>query len=353
LIMFQEPRKLTFAEFQIFARHLGRIKLSNLEIEYKAYEGFLRFIKPEHRKEFYEFGYITIGKWRLWPDLEISPAKTKLKTIREILPCTDGNNYDLPYFDQIYQKYTYLANTPEKLIDISNREDEESRSRVIKRRNPRRALPRLGKSRRKRKDPVVIRYKDIFKGHQIQTGIDQSLHITNVPEHSYLIMKIIFPKKSYRFRKLKSGNISINRIYRTISQDRIRNHNNYQNKRIKFGSFFKLENNAVFKHSILQAIIDFSFTYNQNLTEEHLLLFEELLDLVKNDHKMSKRFQRFGDRVRRGHFIKRDERLLKFLQLPIITYIFIDQPEHQLMSSVEIMKYYDDHPEHLTDFMGG
>lgn len=335
----KEYKKLSQFEFELFIRYFSHIEEDDLDIEYKAYLGFLEFVKPEHVVEFFTYGYMTIGKWRLWHDLEISEAKEKHTPKREILSCTDGNNYMMPYFDQVYQKAIYLYHNPEKIVKLGMRHTEHIPSERIGGPGVRRGM-HIRRVRHRVLRPKEIEFKKLVKlKNIIRERAAQRVHIINPPEWAIVLMKIALAGK-YTIKILKNGNISIIRSGIGTWGGRSRYHRKTGRH---LGINLPIMNVSKFTNFMMAYIREGHRELGLKLTPEDELNLKDLLNLYSQKETLA---QRFTKELKKGKI--EGEYLKNICKLPISIIIFIES-NHKPISFLDILKYYENHSEYRTD----
>ena len=330
------PRKLTLTEFKIYREYLSIINETDLdiEIEYKAYCGFLEFVDPEHIKEFYAEGYITIGEWRLWFDLAISKAKQKKKNVREILNCTDGTGYELPYYDRFIQKYLVLKNNPEKIVEIGTRHFQKQTS----------VRDKLIQQQRRRElhSPKLYNFDIFIKKNDLKLDFkDQGIHIKDIPEWARKILKHT-KSREYRFRKLKGDKISLTKI-RYYEGRYLRPRRRACNRRryIRWGVNLHSRKLLKYKHFIIHYIVELCRMNEIELTDHQKEVLLDAFKLYNSEYKIRKQLEK--NQIT-------DPLVRELVKLPIITIMLIDTKFHEI-SVLDILQYYNEHQEHITDFM--
>lgn len=333
------PRMLTLGEFKVFAEYLSKVTDKTLEVEHKSYEGFVENVDPEHQSEFFKHGYVTIGEWRLWFDLEISKATKKKKDKREILDCTDDGGYGLPYFDRFYQKYLYLKNNPDHIIKIGMRNEKEIDSVRYRRGAPRRDIGSRSDVLRRVEDKV-IKFDKLINMEKIRINHrSQAIRIKNPPAFTFKILKKSLNR--YRVWELKSGDIKIKKIDR--GHDAYLYNDNRSPLDYPCGGALLLKRIYIFNHFLIDFVLSLCIKYDFDLEQRHIdFLHVNGASMFTDIIKLRRSFTRKKNLL--------DPHMKEILRLPIFL-IGAFEFEFRNINVLDIIKYYNDHREYLSDFM--
>jgi len=315
---------LTKGEFVSYANYLGRIQEMNLDVEYKPNCGFFEYVDKKHIAEFFQYGYMTIGEWRLWSDLEISKVNKKKPENRSILECTDGNNYDLPYFDRLIQKYLYLKNNPELIKKIGLRsfyeEEKKIRTKLLK---PAHSI---------KPKEIITTYQELIKKKKFERRKNQNIKIKDPPEWVEHIFKQLM-RNRYSIRRLKKGMLA----FYPIGIPR-RYYYSRRIKRKKWGSGISIIKLRPFKHFMIDLVEENGKKYGLQLEDNQKEILH-ILGSIVNPGKLTRQFEKSNIT---------DPLLLKTLKLPIGVIVIIETKLKDI-NVFDVIQYYEKHPEYRDE----
>ncbi len=319
------PPPISKTEFIIFATYFNKIDRNNLDIEYKAYQGFREFVDDKYVSEFFDKGYMTVGDWRLHYDLEIGPIKQKKEGYREILNCTDGTGYDLPYFDRLQQKLYPLIHNPEKILSIGTRHlSDESRTELIGEQVEPTNLSisqddvvRLNPTRIVRPNIQTHYYKTLLRRKKITLKNRRTiLVIKKAPEFTFEIFKLFLRPKSKVWILPSNGDIKIKkRANRRNPRLVIGNRSRAERKKpIILGRMHSLKAISPFIHFLIDIL-------ENDLEKNGFELTDEQRAIILSIESPNKLGIRYHSRMRKAKFNDPDFR--KATSLPAYMFMII------------------------------
>lgn len=176
---------------RIFRNVMG---LGRLDIEYRAYCGFLEVVGPKEAEEFLAHGRMSVNGWVLYSDLSIGKDTDDKKVRRHRMSCTDGGSYALPYFDRVVQKYLYLKHSPDRIVEIGMRHADPHTRPLLKSVDGGDTI-----------DRVTYPFEAVRKSGKLFVRAGEEVKVTGMSEVAHHVFRIWYS----RFRFKRRGDVTV------------------------------------------------------------------------------------------------------------------------------------------------